>query len=65
MNFVVIFLMFSFPTHNIDAIRKLKKSVKFMRIWADGEPDQHEIYQYTHNLLKKNNITDDTFIEEE
>lgn len=57
--------MFSFPTQNNYERRKLKKSVEFMRIWADGEPDQHEIYQYTHNLLKKNNITDDTFIDEE
>ncbi len=58
MNIVLSILFISIPT-NLKYINKLKKSVEFMRIWADGEPDQMNMYIYTHNLLKDNNITDE------
>ena len=50
--------MLSIPTLKM---RELKDSVESMRIWADGEPDQFAMYEFTHELLKRNNITDDTF----
>lgn len=59
---IVALLMLSIPTFSIPTfrMRKLKDSVESMRIWADGEPDQFQMYKFTHELLKKNNISDDT-----
>ena len=39
-------------------INSIKRHVTFQRIWADGEADQAEVYQQTHELLTRYNISD-------
>ena len=42
--------------------RRIKEYVEIQRVWADGESDQIEVYNYTHNILLKYNITDENFV---
>tara|TARA_B100000214_G_C23916362_1_gene603903 strand:+ start:1024 stop:1206 length:183 start_codon:yes stop_codon:yes gene_type:complete len=42
--------------------KRIKEYVEMQRLWADGELDQMEVYNYTHNILLKYNITDEKFV---